>query len=509
MSVEGLLTVVEGLLNKKVANNRSESLTGNPDYLFTPFEYGEDVDKVRRFKKEPLLSGDVTIQNDFSELLSTFQKKSDDVRSFNYDRIGISIWPKLDKRPSSLVANEDNKKLLIRDKILEDRTKLRPKKITKEEKAEKQNMTNSEDFLFAVFNGDTEKVRKLSKLTGIDWNIRFEKLQANYYNTQDVQVEEFNEKMIGSWSSKKIPASLELPKTVHDALKTNLKIGQSASSFSPTPLFWAITFHHNDILKILLKHPGIDINQIDPTIHATALHEAVFVKNHKAVRMLLARRRFAVMNKVTTSWDVSCQTGLSALMAAMSYTRTDSSESYTKCAKYILESGRKMDLEVKYCGKSLMEMAKICNTVFADEYLRLLDQGRRCWTCETSRGVRVCRSCRRALYCGLACQEEDWDRHRRYCLLKLKARRIRRDSQQTSTGEKESLKEYESVWLTEPAGRPHVATPSHHLTNRTTKLSQNGLVFMAALNVQELSKPQLQQLRQISNFTHSVKNVYE
>ena len=387
------------------ASKPNENPMGNPDYLFTPFAYGEETDELRRFKKEQGTSGGGT---------------------FNYSRMGISIWPKLDKRPSSTVANEQIEKMLLPDEVVQQMKKLKlPKKDKKEQKIEKRNMDNSTEFLFAVIEGEVEKVRKLVKYDGIDMNITFEKVQAYGINNGILSVTHDIDKMhrIVSHNIKKTLASVELPDNVKEALETNVNSAQSATSYSPTPLFWAITFHRHEVLKILLKHPGININQIDATIHATALHEAVFVKNHKAVRMLLAKKRFTVVNKVSTSWDLLGETGLSALMGALSYTRTDSCNNYVKCAKYIIKRARKLNLETKYCGRSAMEMVKNCNTCYADEYLRLLDQRRKCWNCEKQDRVRVCRGCKRALYCGEKCQTTDWDRHRRYCLKHVRNRR--------------------------------------------------------------------------------------
>ena len=53
-----------------------------------------------------------------------------------------------------------------------------------------------------------------------------------------------------------------------------------------------------------------------------------------------------------------------------------------------------------------------------------------CWNChasEAEHGVRLlkCESCKKARYCGTVCQEEDWDRHREFCLRKQERRKQR------------------------------------------------------------------------------------
>merc|ERR1719312_1044171 len=49
---------------------------------------------------------------------------------------------------------------------------------------------------------------------------------------------------------------------------------------------------------------------------------------------------------------------------------------------------------------------------------RKADKIKVCWKCSSST-KSLCTGCRKARYCGERCQEEDWEKHKEYCLAKM------------------------------------------------------------------------------------------
>ena len=48
-----------------------------------------------------------------------------------------------------------------------------------------------------------------------------------------------------------------------------------------------------------------------------------------------------------------------------------------------------------------------------------------CWNCHSSELLLKCSGCMRARYCDQECQEEDWGRHRDWCVSKQRRRRVK------------------------------------------------------------------------------------
>ena len=386
----------------------------------------EDHDQIKNFfsrsKDGPGSKPDFLYNAYSSSLTKTEHAKKRDAsipEGAKMKRVGITLWPSLEARGSYT-----GPEILDMMKGADSNVKKIDKKATKKrEKEENRRWENVQNFLFAVFKGDTEKVEKFIKL-GVDVNITIEQLFQYYFQAKGQTLGyELSMKIAATveYTAKEMLEWLQFPEKVQEAFLLNIKKMQGVAYWSPTPLIWSIIFHHHDIFKMLLNHPDVDLNKIDPSMDATALHEAVFVKNHRAVRRLLACKRFKVADVKSRGWNwdrVKSASGITPLMASVTYSRTEYCTDYTKCLKYIVRSGRNINFKTDYVGINVMRMTKLCNTIHADEYLRLLDQGKFCWLCtdmDESKETRVCRGCRKARYCGLGCQKEDWERHEIYC----------------------------------------------------------------------------------------------
>ena len=50
-----------------------------------------------------------------------------------------------------------------------------------------------------------------------------------------------------------------------------------------------------------------------------------------------------------------------------------------------------------------------------DALTRWFSEGRMCWNCHGWENLLKCSGCKKARYCGVECQEADWERHGGYC----------------------------------------------------------------------------------------------
>ena len=350
-----------------------------------------------------------------------------------FNRVGITLWPSLEAR-GAYTGPE------IRDMMSGDDTaskKKNKKADKKREREEKRKLDNMQNFLFAVIKGDAKEVEKNIKY-GVDANGTIEQFIEAYFAAKGKSLGHDMWLDVAAAVEKSARAMMryvEFPEAIHDALILNIKKMQGIAYWSPTPFIWSIILHHDDIFKIFLNHPDVDVNKVDPSMDATPLHEAIYVKNHRAVRRLLACKRFtnADVRSRGWNWDPINESGLTPLMSCITYSRTDYCQDYLKCLKYIVRSGRKINYRSEYVDLNTMSLTKACNTIHADKYLRLLDQGKYCWSCsdlDDSKETRLCRGCRAARYCGLQCQKDDWQRHRFYCSRKRRERRQEKPGQE-------------------------------------------------------------------------------
>ena len=71
-----------------------------------------------------------------------------------------------------------------------------------------------------------------------------------------------------------------------------------------TALMAAVRMGHNSIVKILLYHPQIEINEQD-SLGGSALHFAAWANNHEAARMLLLHPGMGSANSMTNNGNTA------------------------------------------------------------------------------------------------------------------------------------------------------------------------------------------------------------
>ena len=54
-----------------------------------------------------------------------------------------------------------------------------------------------------------------------------------------------------------------------------------------------------------------------------------------------------------------------------------------------------------------------------------IKEGRMCWNCHGWENLLKCSGCKKARYCGVMCQEADWERHGGYCQSRQEKRRMK------------------------------------------------------------------------------------
>lgn len=243
----------------------NNNIMGNPDFLFNTYERDENKsDVVKKYKKQAATSDHIYVTDDFKLNKTSFKPPKENINeNASFVRLGISLWIKLDHRATSTVANDAIEKMLFN--AVEARVKKKShKKNKQEEKTLKKKIEANRQYLVAVLQGDAKLVSKFMNFPGVDVNITFEQLQALYIEHRNSEanflIESINRTAKGAM--KTTLQSVQLPPSLEEALETNIASTQSATSYSPTPFLWAITLHHHEVFKILLKHPGVDINKV-------------------------------------------------------------------------------------------------------------------------------------------------------------------------------------------------------------------------------------------------------
>ena len=60
-----------------------------------------------------------------------------------------------------------------------------------------------------------------------------------------------------------------------------------------------------------------------------------------------------------------------------------------------------------------------------DALTRWFVEGRMCWNCHGWENLLKCSGCKKARYCGVVCQESDWERHGGYCRSRQEKRKMK------------------------------------------------------------------------------------
>jgi len=84
-----------------------------------------------------------------------------------------------------------------------------------------------------------------------------------------------------------------------------------------TGLMWALHNGHNNVVQLLLHHPQININKVDPEDGYSSLHWAVIGDNHEGLAALLAQ------NDDLTSINQKDNVGWTPIMGAVAYNKVN------------------------------------------------------------------------------------------------------------------------------------------------------------------------------------------
>ena len=84
---------------------------------------------------------------------------------------------------------------------------------------------------------------------------------------------------------------------VQAAIAKGADVNEGDDMSDGTGLMYALSQGHNEVVQLLLNHPQIDINKVDP-FGLCALHSAVGHDNHEGMAALLARQDLTTINQM-------------------------------------------------------------------------------------------------------------------------------------------------------------------------------------------------------------------